>query len=185
MELLDVVDEHGVPTGEVVSRDVAHRTGVRHRTSHVWMLRKKNGRLEILAQKRSENKDSHPGCYDISSAGHIPAGEDFVSSALRELEEELGVTAKPEDLVYCGQRHFAYEKEFYGEMFRDDQVSNVYYLWCDKEPEEFVLQKEEVSEVRWFAFSELLDAVEKNRIPNCIHIDELEMVLAKEQKEII
>ena len=90
MELLDVVDEHGVPTGEVVSRDVAHRTGVRHRTSHVWMLRKKNGRLEILAQKRSENKDSHPGCYDISSAGHIPAGEDFVSSALRELEEELG-----------------------------------------------------------------------------------------------
>lgn len=49
MELLDVVDEHGVPTGEVVSRDVAHRTGVRHRTSHVWMLRKKNGRLEILA----------------------------------------------------------------------------------------------------------------------------------------
>ena len=37
----------------------------------------------------------------------------------------------------------------------------------------------------WFAFSELMDAVEKNRIPNCIHIDELEMVLAKEQKEII
>lgn len=141
MELLDVVDEHGVPTGEVVSRDVAHRTGVRHRTSHVWMLRKKNGRLEILAQKRSENKDSHPGCYDISSAGHIPAGEDFVSSALRELEEELGVTAKPEDLVYCGQRHFAYEKEFYGEMFQDDQVSNVYYLWCDKEPEELCCKK--------------------------------------------
>ena len=35
------------------------------------------------------------------------------------------------------------------------------------------------------SFSELMDAVEKNRIPNCIHIDELEMVLAKEQKEII
>ena len=50
---------------------------------------------------------------------------------------------------------------------------------CDKEPEEFVLQKEEVSEVRWFAFSELMDAVEKNRIPNCIHIDELEMVRKK------
>ena len=35
MEILDIVDENGNPTGETVERTVAHKTGVRHRTSHV------------------------------------------------------------------------------------------------------------------------------------------------------
>ena len=35
MEILDVVDETGAPTGETVERTEAHREGVRHRTSHV------------------------------------------------------------------------------------------------------------------------------------------------------
>ena len=104
MEFLDVVDENGNPTGEVVSREKAHREGIPHRTSHVWIVRIKGGRLQILLQKRSDDKDSYPGCYDISSAGHIPAGKDFVESALRELYEELGVKAQPKDLVVCGQR---------------------------------------------------------------------------------
>ena len=104
MELLDIVDENGIPTGEVVEREKAHREGVRHRTSHVWIARKRDGRVEILLQKRSQDKDSHPGCYDISSAGHIPAGVDFIPSALRELKEELGIEANPEELIYCGVR---------------------------------------------------------------------------------
>lgn len=75
-------------------RSEAHRLGLRHRTSHVWLVpARKNGVLEVLLQKRSDEKDSFPGCYDISSAGHIPAGQGFVDSALRELKEELGVTA--------------------------------------------------------------------------------------------
>ena len=90
-EYLDIVNEKGEPTGETIERNAAHALGIRHRTSHVWLLRKKEGEVQILLQKRSDNKDSHPGCYDISSAGHIPAGIDFLSSAIRELEEELGV----------------------------------------------------------------------------------------------
>ena len=84
MELFDVVDENGMPTGEIIERSEAHRLGKPHRTSHVWIVRKKGERVEILLQKRCEQKDSYPGCYDISSAGHIPAGDDFEESALRE-----------------------------------------------------------------------------------------------------
>ena len=101
MEILDVVDENGNPIGETVERTVAHKTGVRHRTSHVWVVRKNNGSMEILLQKRSKNKDSHPGCLDCSSAGHIPAGVDFIPSAIRELKEELGIDAKEDEFVYC------------------------------------------------------------------------------------
>ncbi len=175
-ELLDIVDEYGIPTGETVSRKVAHEQGIRHRTSHVWLVRKKDGMVQILLQKRSDEKDSYPGCYDISSAGHIPAGVDFLSSALRELKEELGYNASPEELVYCGQRTFEFHQVFHGKMFHDNQVSNVYVLWADLEPEDFVLLKEEVSEVRWFGLEECFEKVRRDEIPNCIFLEELEMV---------
>lgn len=175
-ELLDIVDKHGIPTGGTVSRKEAHEQGIRHRTSHVWLVRKKAGSVQILLQKRSEEKDSYPGCYDISSAGHIPAGVDFVPSAIRELKEELGYDASPEELVYCGQRNFEFHQVFHGRPFHDNQVSNVYMLWTDREPEDFVLQKEEVSEVRWFGLEECFEKVRTNQIPNCIFQEELEMV---------
>lgn len=115
LELLDLVDENGVPTGEVKERELVHRDGDRHRTSHVWLFRQRNGRWQVLLQKRSEQKDSHPGCYDISSAGHIPAGVDWVSSALRELEEELGLHMQAEQLHLAGVRRFDWRGSFYGQ----------------------------------------------------------------------
>lgn len=181
-EWLDVVDEEGMPTGERVERSKAHRLGIRHRTSHVWILREKQGRLQILLQKRSRDKDSFPGRYDISSAGHIPAEEDYIPSALRELKEELGVEAGPQELFYCGQRDIFYETVFYGEPFRDCQVSRVYFMWLDREPEEFSLQESEVEAVAWFPFPECISLVEEGRIPNCIYPKELRMVEAGVQK---
>lgn len=176
MEILDIVDERGVPTGERIERGEAHARGIRHRTAHVWLVRKREGRLEILLQKRSDSKDSYPGCYDISSAGHIPAGVDFIPSALRELKEELGCEARPEQLVYCGQRCFTFHQVFHGRPFYDNQVSNVYVLWLDQEPEQFTLQSEEVSEVRWFEFEDCVRKVARNEIPHCIFMEELRMV---------
>lgn len=176
MEIFDIVDEQGLPTGETVEREIAHARGIRHRTAHVWLLRKKAGRLQILLQKRSEDKDSFPGCYDISSAGHIPAGVDFIPSALRELQEELGVTARAEDLHYCGTRHIHYEEVFHEKPFVDEQVSRVFALWMDKEPADFTLQEEEVTEVRWFDFAECKTAVARGTLPNCIEMEELDML---------
>ena len=50
-EQLDVVDEKGNPTGKVVSRRKAHECGIRHRTSHVWLIRKKDGKLQEIYSK--------------------------------------------------------------------------------------------------------------------------------------
>ena len=122
-EILDVVDENGMPTGETVPREKAHAEGIRHRTSHVWLLRVRSGEIQVLLQKRCETKDSWPGCYDISSAGHIPAGVDFLPSAIRELQEELGVKAAPEELIFCGSRRICSDSEFHGHLFRDRQYS--------------------------------------------------------------
>ena len=176
MEYLDIVDEKGNPTGLTIDRETAHRQGIRHRTSHVWLLRIHNGKTQVLLQKRSLNKDSYPGCYDISSAGHIPAGHDYLESALRELKEELGVEASKDELIYCGMRQFEFRDRFHGQSFWDNQISNIYVLWRDIEEKRFTIQLSEVEAVLWMNWDKCIDMVQNDTMPNRIWIEELEMI---------
>ena len=52
MEYIDIVDEQGNPTGEKVERSIAHSQGIRHRTAHIWIVRKVNGRYQRILQLR-------------------------------------------------------------------------------------------------------------------------------------
>lgn len=182
MEILDVVDEKGNPTGETIDRVRAHQLGIRHRTSHVWILRRKNNTIQILLQKRSDDKDSFPGFYDISSAGHIPSGVDFYSSAIRELKEELGIHVSVEELVDCGNRHFCFENVFHGHVFKDNQVSKIFILWKDLEENEFHFLDHEVSKVKWFDLDECYQGVKNNTIHHCIYLEELDMIIRQIKK---
>lgn len=87
-EIFDVVDEGDVVVGRATRREV-HEKGLLHRAVHVFVV---NRHGELLLQKRSRFKDVHPGVWDSSAAGHLDAGEDYQSAALRELAEEMGVT---------------------------------------------------------------------------------------------
>ena len=176
MELFDIVDENGIPTGETIERTVAHKTGVRHRTSHVWIVRRKNNRVEILLQKRCKHKDSFPGCYDISSAGHIPAGDTFADSGLRELEEELGLLIKKDELIDCGLHCVFVENEFHGIPYVDNQISKVFLLWKDVEIETLKLQAEEIESVVWMDFEACKDAVKNETMQTCISLAELALL---------
>lgn len=176
MEYLDIVDENGNPTGETAERTVAHARGLRHLTCYVWLLRQGEGRVQVLLQKRSRNKDGYPGCYDISSAGHIPAGVDWEPSALRELKVELGLTARPQDLILCGVRRFQVAQVFHGKSFHDNQVSRVYDMLRDVEPEEMTLQESEVESVRWMDYETCLAEVTARDSNYCIFPEELAML---------
>ena len=174
-EYLDVVDENGKPTGETVERSVAHREGFPHRTSHLWLVRKRDGRIQVLLQKRAMTK-SFPGCYDISSAGHIPAGQDYYPSAIRELKEELGLTARESELIPCGDMKIVWDDVFFGIPYHDRQYTKVLLLWADVEEDQLTLQKEEVDGVLWIDLQECMDRVAAGTIQTCISPEELKLV---------
>lgn len=176
MEYLDIVDNKGIPTGQVVERELAHAEGIMHRTAHVWVYRLRGGQLQLLLQKRCDTKDSFPGCYDISSAGHIPAGVEYVESALRELEEELGVTADAGELEFVGDIHMSWDDQFHGKEYHDRQYSRVFAVNRDMDESQFALQETEVSSVMWIGMDELLAAVDAGTINHCLYPVELEMV---------
>ena len=53
-----------------------------------------NANGDILLQKRSKNKDTDPGKYDVASSGHVGKGESYEDAAHREMMEEIGVAAE-------------------------------------------------------------------------------------------
>ena len=103
-----------------------------------------------------------------------------MTGALRELKEELGISAEPEELIFCGVRTGMYEDVFYGKRFVDNQVSNVYLLWRDTlEVEDYTVQESEIESVRYMEFEECYRKVADRQIPNCISLRELDMLKAK------
>lgn len=175
LELFDILNEDGSKTGIVKERGVAHREGALHGTVHIWIVREneKSG-YDVLLQKRSANKDSHPGCYDISSAGHISAGDEIMESALRELWEELGLSVQPEQLELFGTTHVKFEKTFYGKRFRDNEISSDFVYRQPVDIDKLSLQESEVSEVRWMDYEECRQKVAQGSMPNCINPEEFE-----------
>ena len=179
-EILDIVDGCGEPTGKTVDRETAHRDGILHRTSHVWLVRLGMLRqMQVLVQKRAADKDAFPGCWDVSSAGHIPAGDDWVASALRELKEELGVEAGSEELLYLGKHRVVHDGVFHGKPFRNRQISAVFAMRCDKRAAEFEIQKSEIESVEWADLDDCIEVVRKNALPNCISLRELKWIKKK------
>ena len=168
LEYLDICDENGIPTGRTVPRETAHREGILHRTAHVWIVREKDGKHQILLQKRSMQKESFPGLYDTSSAGHIPAGEEPLPSALRELHEELGIKADPEQLEYAGSFRIQYEKTFHGKPFRDNEYARVYVYCGAVDTESLKLQESEVDSVCWFDLDAVSEEIRVSRERFCV-----------------
>lgn len=98
MEYIDIFDENNNPTGqELKEKGKAHEDGDFHRTAHIWIINDKN---ELLLQKRSASKKTHPNCWDISGAGHIKAGESVIDGAIRELKEELEEKLRQKKNIY-------------------------------------------------------------------------------------
>lgn len=177
LELLDERDDRGALTGRVGARFLMHRYGTLHGTAHVWIVRPndKSG-FDLLLQKRSADKDAFPGCYDISSAGHIPAGCDYLESALRELSEELGIEAEPEDLIDLGFHEEMDVAEFYGKPFKNHEISRVYVYRKMVNAEHLNLQKEEVESVMWLDYGECMQKMKDGTLVNCLNETELLML---------
>jgi isopentenyldiphosphate isomerase len=98
-ELIDILDSDGKLTGKTELKSYAHRMGLFHATVHIWFYTSEG---MILLQQRGKDKDIHPLLWDVSVAGHISAGEEIETSALREIQEEIGLTISRNHLEKIG-----------------------------------------------------------------------------------
>lgn len=179
-ELFDVMKPDGTPANYVAERSYVHSAGLWHSTVHIWIIRTNlRGKTELLLQKRSAEKDSNPGCYDVSAAGHITTGEDITEAALRELNEELGIQAEASDLESVGTRKVEFDGVFHEKSFYDKEIGHIFIYRKPVDEKKLKLQKSEVELVRWVEFDTCRDAIVEDTVKHCIYTEELDMIAAK------
>lgn len=142
MEILDVLNPDGTPAGRTKRKDEAHRDGDWHLAAHVW-LATRDGR--VLLQRRASVKENWPDLWDISVAGHVSAGESAIDAAIREAQEELGLTLRAEELTYLGR--LRYHAVLNGGAYIENEFHDVFLAFREVDLAALVLDPLEVAEV--------------------------------------
>jgi isopentenyldiphosphate isomerase len=139
IEYFDIYNENMEFIG-TKPRSEVHKKGYWHKSFQCWFVFKEADKQYILFQRRHAAKDTYPNLLDISSAGHLSAGE-RLEDGVRELEEELGVKVLYSDLIPLG----VIVEQKREDYFIDNEFANVFLYNCKIPMEKFKLQAEEVT----------------------------------------
>lgn len=143
-EIFDIVNTDDQVIGRVTREEVHGNPALMHRVVHVLVF---NSQGCIYLQKRAPDKDVQPGKWDTSVGGHVDAGEERYSAALRELSEELGIPGPLEAPPHLGFLHmYSHSNDYESEL-----VST--WITCWDGPIE--IQLSEISEGRFWTEEEI------------------------------
>ena len=152
MELLDVLDESGKPTGKVEERKIVHEKGFWHYHVGVWIMNQKG---ELLFQQRSGNKEVNPYKW-TRTGGHVEARETPIEGIQREVKEEIGVDIHKEDFELIN-----IEKAIKTIPSTNQTTRNFIYHYFAKvnyKIEDYIMQKEEVNDLKYITIEEMEEA---------------------------
>lgn len=170
-ELVDVYNElTKEKTKEVISKNIAHEKGIWHSSIHIIIISK--DKRKILLQKRCQDKKLYPSMWDISVGGHITSGEEPLTSAKRELKEELGLNPNIYEFKFLEK----IKEELINNGINSKEFVYVYLIIADIDINDILLQKEEVSEAKWLDKKEFQELIEKEKIIN--HFKEFEIIIS-------
>ena len=154
-EKFDVLNEFGEFTGKIATREECHKKGLWHRAVYAFIIDDKGN---ILLQKRSNNKKLWPNMWDVTVGGHVDAGEFGRQALIREVKEELGIVINDDDIKYLiGSTSINEQGDIINKHYNE-----CYLITKSIDISNIKIQKEEVSEVRYFSKDELLKRISKN-----------------------
>ena len=155
-EFFDIVDENNKPLGIKKSRKEVHATmQYWHRATHIWIV---NDDDQVLCQQRSFSKDVNPGKWQSFFGGHLKAGQTYLSNAVEELFEELGLSVQPHELILI-------------HILKSDQAKHfgqIFVLQWNGDIESFRFQDDEVAVVRWMTLNEIKVKIKEDLFCNNI-----------------
>lgn len=152
MEIWDLYDAQRRLTGETMVRSDNVPQGRYHLVVEVVVF-STDGR--VLIQQRQASKESWPNYWSIASGGSALAGESSQDAAMREVQEEIGLTLDLHDVRPRLTLH------------REKNFSDWYVVTRDVDPSTLTLQESEVQAVRWATKKEVLRMIEeKTFIPH-------------------
>ena len=146
-QLVEHVDVDGTVI-EVVTRSEMRDRALRHRSVYIAVM---NANDELLVHKRADWKDVFPGAWDLAFGGVCDVGEDWETSAHRELLEEAGVRGELKD---CGPV-----------SFEAPGVALVGRFYVCRHDGPFAFNDGEVTDTQWVAQDDLEAFVAAHEVP--------------------
>ena len=166
-EMVDIYNPDTMEkTGEIIDKSAAHRLGVWHSSIHLIIINK--DKTKVLLQKRSSNKDLYPNMWDISVGGHIMSKESDKEAVKRELREELGIEFTNIEFIK------KYKEELNNNGIDSKEIVSLFIMYLDDKERKFKLQKEEVSDIKWFTKIEIEKLIKDRKI--IPHIEEYNLL---------
>ena len=130
MELRDLYDSKKILTDEVIKKGEKVPSGRYYITVIVFI---ENNQGEFLLQKRVKEKDGKWA----TTGGHPKAGESSLEGIVTEIDEELGIKIKQNELT------------LFKTIQTEDDYVDLYYLKKNLKIEDIKIQSEEVAGVMW------------------------------------
>jgi isopentenyl-diphosphate delta-isomerase len=134
-ELLDLVDEQDRVIG-IWTRGAIYREKMNNiRAVNAFLV---NDAGQIWIPRRTATKRIFPLCLDMSVAGHVTSGEDYLTAFRRELHEELNLVLDDVDWKLSGhltphQHHVSCYMHLYEIRFKQEPDFNwddfIEYYW--------------------------------------------------------
>lgn len=146
-EVWDIYDEEGQRTGDTMVRGIPAK-GQYMLCVHVYLYTPDK---LFLLQKRSKNKISHPGEWDVT-CGAVLHNEESIEAAKRETLEEIGIDLSDSVLQYAGR------------IKKEKRFIDIYFVQKDFSLDDCTLQKEEVEDVCLVSAEQLLNTQETDRL---------------------
>ncbi|MBR4864267.1 MAG: NUDIX domain-containing protein [Oscillospiraceae bacterium] len=147
MEFNDIYDKDRKLTGRRHRRGTIWRKGEYGLVVCVWVY---DGKGKLLLTRRAPEK-SFAGTWE-NSGGAVKAGENSLQAITRELREETGIKAAPEEFeLLCSAR--------------DKNCHFDFYCLHKAVPiEKVVLQPGETDDAKWVTFQEVHEMIERKEI---------------------
>jgi 8-oxo-dGTP diphosphatase len=142
-EMWDILDENGHRTGMTAERwsMIDDQAAGYHLVVHVYIT---NRQSQWLIQKRSASKEIWPGLWDVTGGAAL-AGEDSLSAARREVEEEIGIQLDPAQMFVEGR------------LQRKHNLIDIWVARADFAIDDCRLDPIEVTAVRWVDADSLIE----------------------------
>jgi len=100
-EMLDAYDDDMNFIGSFI-RPAVHYNKMWHKVAQCWIIGLGDSGPRVFLQRRSFEKKSNPGRYDVSAGGHISSGEEPKTAMVREIQEETGLILREHHLMEVG-----------------------------------------------------------------------------------
>ena len=146
-EYWDLYDANRKALGRTIKRGDAFAEGEYYVCCEVWM---QNSEGKLLMTQRHPDKKAG-GLWEFTGGG-VLAGEATKQAAVRELQEELGVSASESELslleVYQHKNYFM----------------DIFVIKRDVDTASLKLQPEEVVDAKWVSREELLRMIEEKQV---------------------